>query len=183
MEDEQIIELYINRDERAIKETKDKYGSWIYNTALSVLDDFCDAAECENETYYKAWRRITDGSLRDLRAYLMKIARNEAYSVLRKKSAGKRKGKCSELYDSDCGINAMSIERYMDSREIKRVMNDCLNGVSAEKYVIFRLRYANCISISQIACTLDVSESKVKTTIYRMKIDLRARFIKEGIII
>ena len=33
MEDEQIIELYINRDERAIKETKDKYGSWIFNTA------------------------------------------------------------------------------------------------------------------------------------------------------
>ena len=108
MEDEQIIELYINRDERAIKETKDKYGSWIYNTALSVLDDFRDAAECENETYYKAWRRITDGSLRDLRAYLMRIARNEAYSVLRKKNAGNRKGKCSELYESDCVINAMT---------------------------------------------------------------------------
>lgn len=39
MEDEQIIELYINRDERAIKETKDKYGSWIFNTALGVLGD------------------------------------------------------------------------------------------------------------------------------------------------
>lgn len=46
MEDEQIIELYINRDERAIKETKDKYGSWIFNTALGVLGDFRDAAEC-----------------------------------------------------------------------------------------------------------------------------------------
>ena len=183
MEDEQIIELYINRDERAIKETKDKYGSWIFNTALGVLGDFRDAAECENETYYKAWRRITDRSLRDLRAYLMRIARNVAYSVLRKKNAGKRKGMPMELHETDCGINVMTIERYMDSCEIKRVMNDYLNGVSAEKYVIFRLRYAKCISIAQIACTLDVSESKVKTTIYRMKADLRARFMKEGIII
>lgn len=72
---------------------------------------------------------LRTGAWRDLRAYLRRIARNEAYSVLRKKNAGKRKGMPMELHETDCGINVMTIERYMDSCEIKRVMNDYLNGV------------------------------------------------------
>lgn len=181
MDDEQIVKLYIGRDERAILETKEKYGCKIYNTALKVLHDFRDAAECENDTYYNAWKGITTAGPQNLLSYLIRIAHNAAVDMLTKKTAYKRNGICVELYEIDYGVNVMTIERHMDSCEIKRVMNDYLNDISVEKNTMFRLRYHKCESVSHIAGILDVSESKVKTTIYRMKNDLKERFREAGI--
>ena len=38
MDDNKIVELYWDRDERAIKETSDKYGSYCYSIAYHILN-------------------------------------------------------------------------------------------------------------------------------------------------
>ena len=45
MKDSQIVELYWNRDERAIRETSTRYGRYCYAIADNILHDPEDAEE------------------------------------------------------------------------------------------------------------------------------------------
>ena len=58
MDDKQIIELYFERNEQAIKETDAKYGAFCHRIAMNILDIHEDAEECVNDTYYSVWKQI-----------------------------------------------------------------------------------------------------------------------------
>ena len=47
MTDEKIIQLYFNRDEKAIEETSIKYGSYCYKIANNILRNRQDSEELE----------------------------------------------------------------------------------------------------------------------------------------
>lgn len=47
--DEQIIELYWQREEIAIQETNRKYGQFLFRIAYNILHDRCDCEECQND--------------------------------------------------------------------------------------------------------------------------------------
>lgn len=49
--DEDIIEMYWERDENAIRATDRKYGRLIFGLAFGILADKCDSEECRNDTY------------------------------------------------------------------------------------------------------------------------------------
>ena len=49
MRDDEIVTLYWKRDERAIKETKNEYGRYLFKIANNILDDFEDSRESVNE--------------------------------------------------------------------------------------------------------------------------------------
>lgn len=51
MDDNEIVELYLSRNEEAIKRTAQKYGSRLRNIANSILNDRETAKECENDAY------------------------------------------------------------------------------------------------------------------------------------
>ena len=50
MEDGQIVELYLSRDESAVRHTADKYGRRLRALALGVVRDVQTAEECDNDT-------------------------------------------------------------------------------------------------------------------------------------
>lgn len=51
MDDLAIIELYFERDEKAIRETGIKYGHLCFSISVNILGDDRDAEECVNDTY------------------------------------------------------------------------------------------------------------------------------------
>ena len=52
MEDGAIIELYWQRSERAIEETRAKYGGYCYQIAFNLLRSPEDAEETVSDTYH-----------------------------------------------------------------------------------------------------------------------------------
>ena len=50
MDDNKIVELYLLRDETAIKQTTEKYGSRLRSLAYGIVNDQQTAEECENDT-------------------------------------------------------------------------------------------------------------------------------------
>ena len=75
MEDLEIVELYWNRDEAALKETADKYGNYCYSIAFNILCNNEDAQECVNDTYLGAWNAIPPHHPAVLSTFLGKITR------------------------------------------------------------------------------------------------------------
>jgi hypothetical protein len=55
VEDAKIIELYWERDERAVSETEKKYGKYCHSIAFGVLRNELDAEECVNDAYLRVW--------------------------------------------------------------------------------------------------------------------------------
>ena len=58
MEDEKILQLYLDRNELAIHESAEKYGAYCRAVAMNILGDPDDAEECVNDTWFKAWNAI-----------------------------------------------------------------------------------------------------------------------------
>ena len=80
MEDNQIIELFWNRDEKAISETGRKYGSYCQSIAFNILHNNEDSEECVNDTWLKAWDSIPPQRPSNLRLFLAKITRNLSFN-------------------------------------------------------------------------------------------------------
>ena len=68
--DEEIIELYWNRDERAVEETDLKYRKYLFTIAYNILYSNEDSEECLNDTYMGAWQAIPPQRPLNLKAFL-----------------------------------------------------------------------------------------------------------------
>ena len=76
MEDSQIVELYLARDESALARTAEKYGPALRALAENLLEDPQTAEECENDVYLAAWNAIPPHEPREyLYPFLARIAR------------------------------------------------------------------------------------------------------------
>ena len=97
MEDSGILDLYWDRDERAISETDAKYGRVCFTVAYNILRDGADAEESVNDTYLAAWNAMPPHRPNVLRTFIGKLARRISISRWRHKSAEKRGGSEAEL--------------------------------------------------------------------------------------
>ena len=112
MEDAEIVDLYLAREEKAIVMTKEKYGKGLRKIISSVLDDEA-GKECENDVYLRAWNLIPPNEPRDhLFAFLGRIARNLAIDEWRKVNAQKRKASMVELSEElqECMPDGRNLE-------------------------------------------------------------------------
>ena len=79
--DQAIIDLYWQRDERAIKETDRAYRARLLSLAKNLLHDAQDAEEVLNDTYVRVWNSIPPARPDSLKAYLLSIMRKTAISM------------------------------------------------------------------------------------------------------
>ena len=92
MDDEKIVQLYWDRDERAISATAEKCGSYCAQIARNILGDREDADECVNDAYMSAWGSMPPHRPGVLSAFLGKIVRNLSLNRHRRNTAAKRGG-------------------------------------------------------------------------------------------
>ena len=92
MNDDQIIQLYFDRSEQAIKETDTKYGGYCYSIAYSILTNPEDAEESVSDTYLSAWNAMPPRRPSILATFLGKITRRLAIDRWRYRNAYKRGG-------------------------------------------------------------------------------------------
>ncbi|MBD5082094.1 MAG: RNA polymerase sigma factor [Ruminococcaceae bacterium] len=183
MWDEEIIALYQKRDEQAIKETEQKYSRYLMKIAYNILSDQEDSKECVNETYLKAWRSIPPHEPKVLSAYLGKITRQLSIDLFRMKNREKRKG--SEYAISICELEECvpdntTAELVADTKLLAEAINAYLRTLSPQARSIFAARYYFSDSVKDIAAYCKMSESKVKSLLYRTRQGLKKYPTKEG---
>lgn len=182
MKDEDIIKLYFERSERAIKETELKYGRLCTYVIKNILKDSSDVDECVNDTYLGAWNSIPPSRPDVLSAYLSKIARNLALKKYEYLSAHKRNPEVllslSEL--EDCITDFASSEiRYSDT-ELSDFINRFLRSQKQENRMIFIRRYWYHDSIKEICKRYGLSKAKVESILFRTRKRLKAALEEEG---
>ena len=171
MEDAAIVELYLARDEAAIRHTAEKYGGRLRGLANRILNDSPAAEECENDTYLAAWRLIPPHEPRTyLFAFLGKITRHLAIDACRRRSAEKRSVTLCEL--------TAELEECLPALE--QAISGFLGGCTAQQQRMFVRRYWYFDSVAAIAEACGCTQSKVKVTLYRMRGALKDHLEREG---
>lgn len=182
MEDSQILDLYFQRDERAITETDTAYGRRLHDLSYRILASFEDAQECVSDTYMKAWQTIPPQRPTYFFAYLAKICRFLSFGRLDWLNAAKRKAELVQLTaEMELCIPDRAVQDRMESRQLGELLNSFLATLSRDNRVIFLRRYWYADSVAQIASRYGMSESKVKTQLHRTRCRLREYLQKEGI--
>ncbi|MEF9922294.1 MAG: RNA polymerase sigma factor [Anaerovoracaceae bacterium] len=184
MDDDNILELFWQRNENAIIETGAKYGKYLNTISINILQNNEDAEECVNDTYLRAWNNIPPQRPNILKVFLGAITRNLSFDCYKKKHAQKRIVNefsilISEL--EDCIPDNNSVENVLDNQEIANQISRFLKQLSANKQQIFIRRYWYCQSIKHISKVYGYSQSKVKSSLFETRKKLRQYLEKEGI--
>ncbi|MBQ9249373.1 MAG: RNA polymerase sigma factor [Oscillospiraceae bacterium] len=183
MEDSAIVDLYWQRSDRAISETEKKYGAYCYRLAYSICGSEQDAEECVNDTWLRAWNAMPTERPRILSAFLGCLTRNAAIGRYREKHRRKRGGgetalALDEL--SECLADGTDLEDEIQKRELARLIGAFVSDLKETEQLVFTARYYYLAPVNQIAARLGLSESKVKSMLFRLRGRLRRQLEKEG---
>ncbi len=186
MSDDAIINLYWDRNEKAIEATDKKYRKYLYAISYNILKNRLDIEECINDTYLTTWDKIPPERPNVFQRFLSKITRDISIDKYRKNHADRRIP--SELTVSlneldACMAGLVTEEEHKAVIQISSVLNSYLYGASERDRFIFVCRYYYSDSVKEIARMLNVSDKTVYRDLVRMREELRAALLKEGIVI
>jgi RNA polymerase sigma-70 factor (ECF subfamily) len=184
MKDNEIIELYWNRNESAIAATAERYGNYCYTIAFQILQSPEDAQECVNDTYWKAWQSIPPHRPAQLATYLGKITRNLSIDRRKQRNAQKRGSGQTETALQQlegCIPAANGSEQIVDEIALAYAISQFLRQQPRIRRNIFVGRYWHLYSIADLARAYGMRESKIASLLFRMRNNLKAYLEKEGI--
>ena len=129
MEDRDIVTLYWQRDQEAIRQTDRQYGRYLSSIAFGILADREDSRETVNDTYLRAWDSMPPHRPQVLATYLGRITRQLSIDRWRTRGRAKRGGSqyalsLEEL--GDCVSGAATPEEALDLAELGRAIGDYL---------------------------------------------------------
>ena len=183
MKDSEIVSLYWDRKEDAIRQTQQKYGMYLSKVAFNILADREDSQECVNDTYLAAWNSIPPHRPTHLSSYLSKIVRQISIDAFRRKSAAKRYASeyavsLEELGDTFSG--SPTPEQVLDGKLLEESINRFVCALPEDVQKVFVGRYYFFDSLKDISGYCGIKESKLKSLLFRTRQQLKSYLIKEG---
>ena len=180
IEDIEIIELFVARDERALAEIREKYGGLCRSVALSMLHNHEDAEECVSDVYMVLWNKIPPAP-DNLKAFMCRITKNMCLKRLEYNSAEKRGGRLAlSLSDLEETLGEEDIAASEDGAALGKAISRFLRSQSADVRNVFMRRYWLMESVKDIAVKFSFSESKVKSMLFHTRNKLKKFLKKEG---
>ena len=186
MDDEKIVDLYWLRDENAINVTSEKYGGYCGKIARNILINDEDAEECVNDTWLSAWNAMPTHRPSRLSVFLGKITRECSLDRYKARFAQKRgNGELVLVLDEldECVADNESVEQVVEYEFVGKIISDFLKNQPEMAADIFVRRYYHVCSITQIANEFSMSESKVKSMLFRMRKKLRTHLESEDVLL
>lgn len=183
LEDAEIVDLYWERDERAISESDAKYGVYCYTVANNILWNQEDSKECLNDTWVKAWNAIPPQRPLALKPFFAKIIRNLALNRYHMQNAQKRGGNMvliamEEL--NECVSSKEDVESAYFAKVLQKDVNLFLHTLPERDCDIFLRRYFFLENTAEIARRYGMRDSNVLVILSRLRKKLKKYLRKEG---
>ena len=182
MDDLRIIELYFDRDERAIEETGAKYGKLCHRIAYNILNNHEDSEECVNDTYVGVWNAVPPTRPNNFMSFVCKITRNLS---LKRLEFMKREKRSADMLVSLNELAAvLPDERYApdaSDEDVGKLISTFLRSQKDDVRNVFIRKYYFFDSIRDIAERFGFTESKVKNMLFYTRNKLKDHLIKEGV--
>lgn len=179
MDDTEIIELFFERSPNALKQISEKYGKLCLRLVRNILGNDEDAEEILNDVLSRLWKHIPPLRPQNLKAYVCRIARNAAVNRVEKENAAKRGGNFAQ-------VQGEWLEMFPNGEDIasevalKDIFERFLDSLGEEERSLFVRRYWFADSVKDVAAFYALSESRVKSSLFRTRNKMREFLAKEG---
>lgn len=176
IEDEQIIELYWQRNENAIQETDKKYGQFLFRIAYNILHDRLDCEECQNDTYLDVWKAIPPTRPTVFPAFITKIMRRIALDRYKEKTAKRRIPSEYTVSMEDIKDTLHSnetVDSEYAAEELGKIISDYVRSLTDRQRYIFIDRFYLAEPVETIASDLAISVPTVYREIDKIKQGLK----------
>ena len=182
MEDKQIVDLYWERSETAIAETKKKYGRYCHYIAYQILYNDEDTEEVVNDTYLKTWNTIPPQHPVPLKPYVGMISRQLALNTYEGQHTQKRGGQVPLVLDelSECIPDNAGAEDVEESIALSDALSRFIWALPQRTRNIFVRRYFYMSPVAEIAKDFQMKESNVTMHLHRTRKKLEQFLKKEG---
>ncbi len=181
--DADLIALFFARDEAAIEETQNKYGSFCRGLARSLLADREDAEECVNEALLALWNSIPPNRPDYFRAYLGRIIRNGALSIYRKANARKRSAAMTVALTEleECIPSGEDVEDRVEKKELTKAIDDWLSTLRERDRMLFVRRYWYGDPVQALADRMGMTPNNASQKLFTLRKQLKTCLERKGI--
>lgn len=182
MKDEEILALYYQRSEYAIRETELKYGKLCRKISMGILKDKRDSEEIINDTWIAMWDAIPPKKPNPLKAYVCRVVKNLSIKKYEYNHAKKRKSNYEISLEEleDCISDERNVENNALQRELSCLINCFMESLPKEKRIMFLRRYWFMHSVKEIAKDNHISEKNASMKLARIRQQLKIYLIREG---
>lgn len=169
---------YFDNNKLAIEKVFDDYTNYVYKIINNSYTSFSkeDIEEIILDVFFTLWNNQNKLDYnRNMSAYIAGITRN----IIKKKSKKNRTNNNIEDFQEEM-IDMNNIELNLIQKEKNKIMYDELEKLKPDMKNIFIEYYYSDKSISQISTMFNISKSKIKTNLYRVRKKLKKALIERG---
>ena len=177
--EEKNIGQYIENSELDIEKIINDYSGYIYiivkNMTKEILSNE-DMEEIISDVFVVFWNnRLKIEKTKPIKSYLSGITKNLVRLKYRKIQFNYN----LEDYENNL-VNKLSVEESYEMNEGNNLIEKALENMKEEDREIFLLYYYESKKIKEISKDLNISESKVKTKLHRIRKKLKKELEKGG---
>lgn len=177
MSEEMTIAQAREGHREAFRRLYETHREQVYRTAYRYSRSVEDAEDIMQETFIKAFSRLGTFDFRvssSFAGWLVSICINAAIDHLRRRE---RRGEKKQISLGDLPQEIAAANPSPEALEVRRQalerIRESLRILSPRQHVIFDLRYDRQMDVKDIAACLGLSESNVKTQLFRSLAKLR----------
>ncbi len=164
--DGDLIERIKAGDQLALKTLYARHHVKIFRFAMRILRSESSAEDVVSEVFLDVWRRAANFEGRsEASTFLLSVARNKAYSLLRKR-------RDAELDDEQAGQiedSADTPEAALQKKNKGELLRACLGRLSPEHREVMDLVYYHDKSVEEVAAIVGIPEGTVKTRMFHAR--------------
>ncbi len=180
--DEELVLLSKNGDRDAFNRLVERYERSVYNLCYRLLGDFAAAEDAAQEAFLAAYRGLSRFGGGSFRAWLMRIAANQARDELRRRRRRPASSLESALADPTRREPSLRDEapRRAEQRARERALQAMLERLPFEQRLVVILIDVQGRSYEEAAEVLDEPIGTVKSRLFRARRKLRDEILRQA---
>ncbi len=181
MEKNEILQDYFNNGNIDIEKFINKYYGYVFIVVknyknINMSDE--DVEEIISDVFFAIWKNSkTINKDTIIKPYLLGTIKNIIIKKCRKHNINYSLDEIGDTFH-----DKFNIENQLIEDEQLDIIQNTLKDVSKDEYNIFILYYYHSKKIKEISVMLNISESKVKVTLFRLRKRIKKELKKGGFI-
>lgn len=177
MKEEKMIELLQKDDFDALHELIICYTPFVSSVLARILKNKRqDIDELTADVFLAVWDNRKKLEAGKLKSYLGAIARNKAFSLLRREHEELPLEEDILIYDNE------NIELKVEQKELSKLLNEALQLLPTAHRELFVRHYYYGQTVSEAAAEMDINESTAKSWLKRGREKLKEALAEKGVL-
>ena len=166
--DEELVKLLQNNNERAFELLFDRHWSHLYQSAFYLLRDSGASKDIVQEVFISLWSKENSSDIKNVKAYLRAAVRFKVANYIR--AGNIRNSFFDQIENFPKNTGSPNGVELLEVMELQRVITDAIDQLPEKCREVYRLSKEEGLSNKEIAQRLGIS---VKTVENQMTIALK----------